>query len=275
LIAPPIGTRSVGRAQQTSLPAIWHVPHVRNPHFKGRDDLLAALRGAGADAQPVVLTQALRGLGGIGKTQLALEYAYRYREAYRLVWWVRAEEPETLAADYAALAEPLNLLPQAAQAQSETIAVVRRWLEHHEGWLLILDNAPEPAAIHPYLPHTIHGHLIITSRHFGWGGTAQSLTVPVLPREEAVKLLLGVTQQSDGEVAGAIAQTLGDLPLALAQAAAYIDATGLSLSAYVQRLQTHLEALLRRGEGSPDYPNTVATTWTMAFAASRRSSLPR
>ena len=76
-----------------------------------------------------------------------------------------------------------------------------------------------------------------------------------------------MTQQSDEEAAGAIAQTLGDLPLALAQAAAYIDATGLSLSAYVQRLQTHLEAFLGRGAGSPEYPETVATTWTMAFAA--------
>jgi tetratricopeptide (TPR) repeat protein len=215
----------------------------------------------------VVLTQVLRGLGGIGKTQLALEYAYRYGGRYRLVWWVRAEEPETLAADYAALAAALHLPQQAAQEQRETIAAVRQWLEHHEGWLLILDNAPEPAAIQAYLPCTTHGHLIITSRHFGWGGTARSLTVPVLPRDEAATLLLDVTQQSDRETAGTIAQTLGDLPLALAQAAAYIDATGLSLTGYVQRLQTHLEALLRRGEGSPDYPATVATTWTMAFAA--------
>jgi tetratricopeptide (TPR) repeat protein len=159
-------------------------------------------------------------------------------------------------------------LPQhAAQDQPEIIAAVRQWLERHAGWLLILDNAPEPAAVQAYLPRSPYGHIVITSRHFGWGSTARALTIPVLPREEAVTLLLDVTQQSDGETAEAIAQTLGDLPLALAQAAAYIDATGLSLRAYVQRLQTHLEALLRRGAGSPEYPETVATTWTMAFAA--------
>jgi tetratricopeptide (TPR) repeat protein len=90
-----------------------------------------------------------------------------------------------------------------------------------------------------------------------------------LPRDEAVKLLVEVTGQSDGEIARAIAQTLGDLPLALAQAAAYIDATGLSLTAYVQRLKTHLEALLRWGAGIPNFPATVATTWTMAFEALR------
>ena len=128
-------------------------------------------------------------------------------------------------------------------------------------------DTPEPAALHAYLPRTSHGHILITSRHFGWGGTVRALTVPLLPRNEAITLLLDVTQQSDRETAGVIAQTLGDLPLALAQAAAYIDATGLGLSAYVQRLQTHLEALLRQGAGSPDYPATVATTWSMAFAA--------
>jgi Tfp pilus assembly protein PilF len=257
----------VGHGQQGSLPAIRNIPYPRNPHFIGRADLLETLHGSETDAQPVVLTQVLRGLGGIGKTQLALEYAYRYGGRYRLVWWVRAEEPVTLAADYAALAAPLHLPQHAAQEQRETIAAVRQWLEHQESWLLILDNAPKPAAIQAYLPRTTHGHLIITSRHFGWGGTARALTVPVLPREEAIMLLMDVTQQADRETAGVIAQTLGDLPLALAQAAAYIEATGMSLISYAQRLQTHLEVLLHRGAGSPEYPATVATTWTMAFAA--------
>jgi hypothetical protein len=237
---------------------VWNVPHPRNPQFTGRDDLLEALYGSGTDIQPVVLTQVLRGLGGIGKTQLTLEYAYRYGSLYRLVWWVRAEEPETLATDYAALAHHLNLVSQAAQDQPAIIAAVRRWLERYGGWLLILDNAPEPSAIRDYLPCTTHGHIIITSRHFfGWGGAARLLSVPVLPRKEAVNLLLDVTQQLDRETAGVIAETLGNLPLALAQAAAYIEAAELSLTGYLQRLQSHLEALLSRGEGSPDYPPTL------------------
>ena len=186
LMAPPGGTRPVGHGRNLSLPAIWNVPHRRNPSFTGRGDLLEALHGSGGETRPVVLTQVLRGLGGIGKTQLALEYAYRYGGTYRLVWWVRAEEPETLASDYAALAQALQLPQHAAQDQPEIIAAVRQWLERHEGWLLILDNAPEPAAIHAYLPRSPYGHIVITSRHFGWGRTAKSLTVPVLPRQEAV-----------------------------------------------------------------------------------------
>jgi hypothetical protein len=151
------------------LPAIWNVPYPRNSQFTGREDLLAALQGARTEAQPVVLTQVLRGLGGVGKTQLALEYAYRYGGTYRLVWWVRAEDPATLASDYAALAAPLQLPEQAASDQPETIAAVRRWLERQEGWLLILDNAPAPAAVHDYLPRSPRGHVLITSRHVGWG----------------------------------------------------------------------------------------------------------
>jgi tetratricopeptide (TPR) repeat protein len=144
---------------------------------------------------------------------------------------------------------------------------VRQWLEHHDGWLLILDNASEPAAIYPYLPRTPHGHLIITSRNLGWGGTARALTVPVLPREASVVLLLQCTQQTDADAARAVAETLGDLPLALAQAAAYIDATGLSLAAYGERLQARLTEVLRRGEVGPEYPATVATTWAFALQA--------
>jgi hypothetical protein len=220
---------------------------------------------------PVVLTQVLRGLGGVGKTQLALEYAYRYGGAYRLVWWMRAEDPATLASDYAALAEPLQLPEHAAHDQTATVAAVRRWLERQDGWLLILDNAPAPSAVQPYLPRSTRGHVIITSRHFGWGGTARSLTVPVLPRDEAVQLLLQVTQQADRTAAAAVAEILGDLPLALAQAAGYIEATGLTLAAYGARLHAHLAELLRRGEVGPAYPATVATTWDLAFQALQES----
>jgi len=271
-MAPPGGTHPAGRGHNLSLPAIWNVPHPRNPYFTGRGDLLEALRGSGGETRPVVLTQVLRGLGGIGKTQLALEYAYRYGGTYRLVWWVRAEEPEVLASDYAALAQALQLPQHTAQDQPTIIVAVRQWLERHEGWLLILDNAPAPAAVQAYLPRSPYGHIVITSRHFGWGSMAKSLTVPVLPRQEAVQLLLEVTQQSDAETARAIAETLGDLPLAVAQAAAYMEATGLSLSTYVERLRTQREALLHRGEGSPDYPHTVATTWALAFEALRKTN---
>ena len=87
-----------------SLPPVWNLPHHPNPNFTGREDLLAALEVVGAPGKPTVLSQAITGLGGVGKTQLAAEYAYRHRADYDVVWWVRAGEPATLVQDLAALA---------------------------------------------------------------------------------------------------------------------------------------------------------------------------
>jgi tetratricopeptide (TPR) repeat protein len=215
----------------------------------------------------VALTQVLRGLGGVGKTQLAMEYAYRCAPAFQVIWWLRAEEPATLASDYAALAEPLGLPAGVTPEPGAQVAAVRAWLEGHDGWLLIFDNAPEPAAVTPYLPRHGGGQVLITSRYLGWGGTARSVTVPTLPRDEAVGFLQARTQQADAEAAAALAAELGDLPIALAQAAGYIDATGITLAGYLSRWRTHQAELLRRSHEGLDYPSTVATTWEVAFEA--------
>jgi hypothetical protein len=201
----------------------------------------------------------------VGKTQLALEYAYRYGGSYRVVWWLRAEEPATLAADYVALAESLALPADATHDHSAIIAAVKRWLERHDRWLLIFDNAPEPAAVNPYLPHSPSGQVIITSRHLGWGGAARSLSVPMLPCEAAVRFLLQRTQQADATAAMALAEVLGGLPIALAQAAGYINATGITLVGYLERWHIYRQVLMHRGNEGLDYSDTVATTWALAF----------
>jgi tetratricopeptide (TPR) repeat protein len=249
------------------LPAVWNVPYARNPAFTGREALLDALHAARWGEQPVALTQVLRGLGGVGKTQVALEYAYRFASAFRVIWWLRAEEPATLAADYAALAEHLPLPAGATAEPGARIAAVRAWLEGHDGWLLIFDNAPEPAAVTPYLPRRVGGQILITSRYLGWGGAARSVTVPTFPRDESVRFLLDRTQQADAEAAAALAAEVGDLPIALAQAAGYLDATGITLVGYLARWRTHRAELLGRGHEGLDYLDTVATTWEVAFQA--------
>jgi tetratricopeptide (TPR) repeat protein len=247
-------------------------PH-RNPNFTGRGDLLTQLRSALTSGQPAALTQAIHGLGGVGKTQLVVEYAYRHAAGYDLVWWVRAEEPAVLTADYAALAGPLNLLQKDKPDQRLVVQAVRRELGQRTGWLLILDHAPGPEEIRPYLPPGATGHVLITSRNPAWRGLASPLTVPVLARPESVAFLLKRTGQTHQAPASKLAKALGHLPLALEQAGAYIDATaGSSLSAYLDLFRHRQRDLVRRGKPSPDYPHTVATTWDIAFQQVRQAS---
>lgn len=159
------------------LPAMWNVSP-RNPAFVGRDAALAAVRERlGSDAAAVV--QALHGLGGVGKTQLAIEYAHRYADSYDLVWWVNAEQPSLIGDQYAALAGELGLVGPHADTAS-AVSAVRGHLRGHSRWLLILDNAESPADIRDWLPAG-PGHILITSRNPGWSELAAHVEVNVLP----------------------------------------------------------------------------------------------
>jgi tetratricopeptide (TPR) repeat protein len=258
-----------------ALPPTWNVPHLRNPNFTGRESLLAQLRTALTSGQPAALTQAISGLGGVGKTQLAVEYAYRHTAEYDAVWWVRAEEPATLAADYAGLARPLDLSQKDEPDQHVVVEAVRRWLGHNGGWLLVFDNARDPAEVRGYLPQAATGHVLVTSRNPAWRGVASPLTVQVMERPESVDFLLKRTGQADEEAADALAEALGDLPLALEQAGAYVEATGGSLAGYLRLFRRRHRELLSRGRPSTDYPDTVATTWELSFQQVQQASPAR
>lgn len=172
------------------LPPIWNVPHQRNPDFLGREDLLAELRASLTSGRPEARSQAICGAGAVGKTQLALEYAYRHAGEYRLVWWLRSEDTTTLAADYSGLFGQLGLLPRDINDQGFMTAAVRRWLEQNDGWLLLFDNAEKVEDIRGYIPPNAAGHALITSRTFGWQGVATERRVEPLSPEDAVDLLL-------------------------------------------------------------------------------------
>src|ERR1051325_2496998 len=126
------GIRRAIAAAPPPAASVWHVPHAQNPNFVGREALLADLERALAKDSAAAVVQAISGLGGVGKTQLAVEYAYRARSQYSLVWWIRSELPTSLASDYASLAAPLGL--PVAMDQAVTVAAVKAWLEAHEGW---------------------------------------------------------------------------------------------------------------------------------------------
>jgi len=248
-----------------ALPPTWNVPHNRNPNFTGREEHLASLKTALNSGKPAALTQAIHGLGGVGKTQLALEYAYRNVAEYDIVWWVRSEEPTTLAAGYASLAKALDLPEKESADQEVIIQAVKHRLEQIPKWLLVFDNAKDPAYVMNYIPHGQMGHVLITSRYANWRGTATPLDVEVLKRPESVDLLLKRTGYTDREAADALAEALGDLPLALEQTGAYMEATRRSFSDYLKMFTERKNELWDRAGPPPDYPDTVATTWNIAF----------
>ncbi|HJQ22932.1 MAG TPA: FxSxx-COOH system tetratricopeptide repeat protein [Blastocatellia bacterium] len=262
-----INARAPGRQQAPSPSGIWNVPHLRNPNFTGREEELKALRASllAGETAALVQTQAITGLGGVGKTQLATEYAYRHGAAYTIVWWVRSEEPTTLASDYAGLAAKLDLPEKDATEQRVIVEAVKEWLRQNQGWLLIFDNAEDVKLTRDYIPPGNSGHVIITSRNPNWKGMANSLSVNPLPLQEATQFLLNRTGQQDEATARTLAEELGRLPLALEQASAYMDTSGCAMSRYLKLFKERQGEMLHRGKPSTEYPDTVETTWSLSF----------
>src|SRR5215213_1641438 len=164
------------------LPSIWNIPQQRNPDFYGRDGLLAELRASFKGSARGV---AVYGQGGVGKTQVAIEYAYRHASDYKLVWWVRAEESASLTADYASLYRKLELDPKDTNDQSYMSREVRGWLEENDGWLLVFDNAVRPEDIDAFVPSKGGGHFLITSRNDGWGALCAGREIEPLASDDA------------------------------------------------------------------------------------------
>jgi tetratricopeptide (TPR) repeat protein/transcriptional regulator with XRE-family HTH domain len=258
----------------------WNVPFRRNPFFTGRSGLLERLHGQLAQTHRAALTQstALTGLGGVGKTQTAVEYAYRYRQEYRAVFWVRAASQETLTADMVALAQLLRLPGRESQDQMHIVAAVKRWLAREQGWLLILDNADDLTLVEDMLPAGAGGHIIVTTRAQSTGALGEILAVEKLDQAEGILLLLRRAKLLAPDApldnasrqlytqARAIVQALDGFPLALDQAGAYLEETGCSLADYLTLYERHRQFFLSRpGAESADYPDTVASTWVLSF----------
>ena len=133
---------------------------------------------------------AMSGFGGIGKTQTAVEYAYRYHEEYQAVLWARAESHETLTSSFVEIARLLDLPQKDEQDQTIIVQAVKRWLQDNNGWLLILDNADEPAIVREFLPTKCDGHILLTTRAQALGGLAQRIEVDTFTPELGAVFLL-------------------------------------------------------------------------------------
>jgi tetratricopeptide (TPR) repeat protein len=235
----------------------------RNPAFSGRSTPLRELHRVlmAGSAAAVVQEATVHGMGGVGKTQLAIEYAYRHATDYDIIWWIAAERPVTIPAQLAGLARQLDVLELGDQAQ--LLANIWGRLRERDRWLLIYDNAESLRSIAAYRPPSGEGRVLITSRSTLWGAAA-SVRLDVLRREEAVVFLRRRTGASDKRVLDALAETLGDLPLALEQAAAYMDETKTTAADYLALFREHEVELLALGEPTTT-EQTVATVWQVSL----------
>ncbi|WP_245645246.1 FxSxx-COOH system tetratricopeptide repeat protein [Pseudonocardia acaciae] len=255
------GERHAGDA-----PPVWGNVPPRNPNFTGRVEelrwLSERLTAGGATA---VLPAALHGMGGIGKTQMAVEYIYRHLNDYDIIWWVQATQPAQIRASLTELAQRLRL-PGSGEAHTAVPAVreALRVGKHYSKWLLVFDSAESPDAVRPFFPTNGPGEILVTSRNPAWAGVARPLEVAVFSREESKELLKRRGPEIADADADRLAEKLGDLPLAIEQAAAWRAETGMPVHEYLRLFDEKAAEILDTSAPS-DYEVSVAAAWNVSF----------
>ncbi|HEX8104880.1 MAG TPA: tetratricopeptide repeat protein [Solirubrobacteraceae bacterium] len=238
-------------------PVVWDVPHPLNRRLAGRDEMLHEI-GERLREHPV---QALYGLSGIGKTQLAVTFAYRQARDYRVVYWVDASSGAILRGLRAFAADVGIELDDDLSAGHQAI---RAFLAERDDYLLIFDRAPDASALEPWLPEDPAGHILITSTSPAWRRLGHPQRVPPLDETIGADYLKTRTGDARG---GALVRRLGGLPLALEQAASYVEATGVDLERYLQLFDTAAVELLGTQPQAEDYDATVLVTLSLALDA--------
>ncbi|MEU8120496.1 FxSxx-COOH system tetratricopeptide repeat protein [Spirillospora sp. NPDC049024] len=216
-------------------PPVWGNVPPQNISFTGREELLEQLHERLSMGTTAVLPQALHGMGGVGKSQIAIEYVYRHMADYDVIWWIRSERPGQIQQDLAELAAELDL--PVSQEVNVAVPAVREALRlgrPYRNWLLVFDNAEELQDVRDFFPTNGPGKILVTSRNQEWTKVASSLEVDVFARDESKALLrLRGPELADAE-ADELAEVLGDLPLAIAQAGVWLAETGMPVDEYLQ-----------------------------------------
>ncbi|HEY5004534.1 MAG TPA: toll/interleukin-1 receptor domain-containing protein, partial [Ktedonobacteraceae bacterium] len=262
-------------------PRVWTIPYDRNTFFTGRESILQKIYDVFTNGKNV----ALSGIGGVGKTQTALEYAYLHRNEYQTALWARADTRELLTTDLAAFASPLKIVGQRAEDQVYALTAVTQWLRNNTNWLLIIDNVEDMKILRDLLPTDAKGHILCTTQSQATG-TFQRIDLKEMGLEEGATFLLQRSRLFPPDIstesippdeivaARTVVQLMGGLPLALDQAGAYIDEVGYnSLDDYRETYQQEAAHLLgRRSDDSTGHPSSVTTTISLALEKIRQAN---
>ncbi|WP_395573307.1 FxSxx-COOH system tetratricopeptide repeat protein [Streptomyces sp. BK79] len=245
-----------------AMPDVWGAVPRRNTRFTGRETLFNDAYGVLQSAEPGAGVVTLHGMSGVGKTQMAAEYAHRFGSEYDVVWWVNAEKRVTYRRQLAELAPKLGL--QTGQEYGERLRAVRDALrrgEPYSRWLLILDGADEPDQIWDLVP-TGPGHVLITSRNPEWSEhNSKLLEVPVYSRDESVAFIRRRAPRLTEADADQLADALEDLPLLLDQTAGWLNDSDLSVDEYIALLEGGIDGDVVKV--SADFPLAFQTAWSI------------
>jgi tetratricopeptide (TPR) repeat protein len=251
-------------------PGTQNLPRRPARVFVGRAAALGQVAGALDGMAAAVVTQAIYGLGGVGKSELALQHAHARQGQYTLTWWVTAEDPDQLQAGLAGLAGRLCPAIALAGTTAEAAGWATGWLQASQGWLLVLDNVTDPADVEGLLGQLAGGHILVTTRRdTGWDQAADPIRLDVLDPGPAAELLAtrtGQLEDASRAAAVSVAGELGWLPLALDQAAAYITQTRITLAGYLNRLRQHPQAMYAATGGGPAQ-RTITRIWDITIGA--------
>jgi transposase-like protein/transcriptional regulator with XRE-family HTH domain len=257
-------TRHLLEASLTALSPYWLVPYQRNPFFTGREDMLQYLHDTLTSGCAAVLS----GMGGIGKTQTVIEYAYRFANDYSAIFWINAETSGSIVSSLVAITTLLNVLEKQEQEQERVEIAFHRWLTNHSGWLLIFDNVEDLELVGDVLPSARSGSVLFTSQRQSLGLTAQTLHLKRMTVEEGISFLrhrARLLTPPDVVAAREIVEAMDGLPLALDQASIYIERTGCSLTDYRRLFQQHPIRLLQERSVSAGNTHSVIETVLLSF----------
>ncbi|GAB1821232.1 FxSxx-COOH system tetratricopeptide repeat protein [Herbidospora sp. RD11066] len=258
-------------AETFAAPEVWGNVPQRLANFTGRTELLDQLRKHLTEQNDAVVLHALQGTGGVGKTQLAIEYIYRHARDYQVIWWVPCEQQPLMRSALAALAPRLEITGLPPDKLDDAINAVRDALRRgrpYDRWLLVFDNADQPEDLREVIPHG-SGHVLVTSRNNRWVQYAKALEVDVFLPEESLEFLRRRVPGLTATEADMLAGELGHLPLALEQAGALMFETAMTVDIYLDRLKEEASKVLAQGTVL-DYPVPMAAAWSISLERVRR-----